>query len=82
MSKNFIMRIIITSIIIVFFCLPTSAQSEKDIKKEVPKVELHGALRFNYKLASWKENNKQRENRCPSCGSLVIKAIESKGIKT
>lgn len=60
MSKNFIMRLTITLMIVVIFCLPISAQKEKNSKKEVPKVELHGALRYNYKISSWKDNQKQR----------------------
>ncbi|SMO64447.1 hypothetical protein SAMN06265379_10442 [Saccharicrinis carchari] len=38
-------------------CLPIRGQDEN---KEKPQVELHGALRFNYKLSSWKEGQKKR----------------------
>ena len=40
--------------------MPLIAQDEVKIQSEKPTLELHGALRFNYKLASWKEGQKNR----------------------
>jgi len=54
------MRLFISLIIVVFFSNPIKAQNEENTVKETPKVELHGALRYNYKLASWKNSSKER----------------------
>ena len=54
------MKASFTFIIAVLFCMPLIAQDEVKIQSEKPTLELHGALRFNYKLASWKEGQKNR----------------------
>ena len=47
-------------IIVMLFCMSLNAQEEDKNQNEKPILELHGALRFNYKLASWKEGQKKR----------------------
>lgn len=54
------MKLLLSLLVVVICFQPVKAQKEKDTEKEIPTVELHGAMRFNYKLASWKKSSKER----------------------